>query len=302
VTICPCCGSKSSQSGRGILAEACASCGAHSVGEPLPRPEHELPSYGRSLLLTVIGSLSVLVFAIDTVLSLFAHKPLAFGFWSWIAAAETAAWHLKWAMIPVSALVFFGSRRIFKSVKHSPQNFCGLRYARNGYFASAAVPLLVLVLIGITVPERLRQRQRAIHAGTYAQLYRIDRALRDYRRQFGTLPSDPRDLARLPDSDGSLALALANTDITGYSVDPLEVAAVPTKKPRSLRGAAILNASVTTNDEPIAGISFTNYHLRLPGDDKILGTDDDLILSDGLISKVSDLPKRDAANTVVKSR
>jgi len=284
------------------LAEACVSCGALSVGEPLPRPEYELPSYGRSLLLTVIGSLIVLVFVLDTVLSLVAHKPLAFGFWSWVAAAETAAWHLKWAMIPIGALVLFGNRRLFNSIKQAPEAFCGLRYARRGYFASAAVPLLVLVLIGVTIPERLRQRDRAIDAGRNANLYRFDRALRDYRRQFGTLPSDPRDLARLPDSDGSLAVALANTDITGYSVDPLEVAAVPTKKPRPLRGAAILNASVTTNDEPIAGISFTNYHLRLAGDDKILGTDDDLVLSDGLISKVSDLPKRDAVKTVVKSR
>ena len=110
MTICPCCGSKSSNSGSAVLSEACLSCGAHSVGEALPRPEHELPSYGRSLLLVVTGALTVLVVAVETIIALVARKPFSLGFWSWMAAAETAAWHMKWAMIPLTLLFVFGSR------------------------------------------------------------------------------------------------------------------------------------------------------------------------------------------------
>jgi hypothetical protein len=298
VTICPCCGFKSSHSGGGVSNGGCLSCGALSVGEPLPRPEHELPSYGRSLLLVVIGALSVLVFTTETLIALFARKSFSFGFWSWMAALETAAWHLKWAMIPVAILVCFGTRKIYRSILQTPDNFCGLRYARNGYFASAAVPLLVLILIGITVPARLSQRQDRIEAGIHAQGYRIDRALVEYREAFGTLPSDFKDLSRLPDADGSLAAALQNVDVSGYTVDS-ELAAVPTKKPRPLRGAVILNASVgTASDDPLSGgISFTNYRLRVPGSDKVLGTDDDLILMDGAIYKLSEVPKRMRSTT-----
>ena len=188
MTICPCCGFKSGKPASGAYSEACLSCGAQSVGEPLPRPEHELPSYGRSLLLAVTGAFAVLVFLSQTVVALMqdasraATSPLAlssmipFDFWPWLAAAETAAWRLKWAVIPLALLVVFGSRRVYRSIKQSPASFCGLGYARKGYFASALVPLLVLILIGITVPARLRNRQWAIESKDYPSIPRIDRA------------------------------------------------------------------------------------------------------------------------------
>ena len=290
MTICPCCGFKSTNSGSGVSTEACLSCGAHSVGEPLPRPERELPSYGRSLLLAVIGAFTALVFAVETIIALAARVPFSFSFWSWMAAAEATAWRLKWAAIPLTALVLFGSRRIYHSIQQSPTNFCGLRAARNGYFASAAVPLLVLILIGITVPERLLNRQLGMKAEIKAQGYRIDRALVEYRQAFGTLPSDIKDLGRLQDTDGSIAAALRNLDASGYTVES-EVAAVPTKKPRSLGGAVILNASVG-NDEPLsAGISFTNYQFRLPGLDRVLGNEDDVVLIDGVMYPLAEVPR-----------
>jgi hypothetical protein len=243
-------------------------------------------------VLAVTGTLMVLVFLADTIISFIARKPVVFSFWSWMAAAETAAWHLKWAVIPFSLLVFFGSRKLYRSVQAAPDKFCALRAGRNGYFASAAVPLLVLILIGMTIPARLDQRRDRIEAGIHAQGYRIDRALIQYREAFGTFPSDLKDLGRLQDADGSLAAALQNVDVTGYTVDS-ELAAVPTKKPRPLRGAVIMNASLSTSDEPLGGgISFTNYQLRLPGFDKVLGNEDDLILSDGATYKLTEFPKR----------
>ena len=44
-------------------------------------------------------------------------------------------------------------------------------------------------------------------------------------------------------------------------------------------------ASVTTpsEDQPAAGLAFTDYDLRLAGPDKVLGTDDDLVLRNGVI-------------------
>jgi hypothetical protein len=256
------------------------------------------------LLLAVIGTLTVLVFAVETIIALAARVPLSLGFWSWMAAAETAAWHLKWIAIPLSALVVFGSRRIFHSIKKAPVGFCGQRAARNGYFASAAVPLLVLILIGVTVPQRLRNRQLGIKAEQAAQGYRIDRALVEYHQTFGTLPSEPKDLSRLHDADGSIAAALKNLDTSGYTVES-EVAAVPTKKPRSLGGAVILNASLPTNGDepPSAGISFTNYQFRLPGLDRVLGNEDDLVLIDGVMYPLSEVPRgRVGARTAAQTR
>jgi hypothetical protein len=214
-----------------------------------------------------------------------------------VNAAETAAWQLKWIMIPVTLLVFFGSRRLYTSIRQSPDRFCGRRSARNGYFASVAVPLLVLILIGITVPTRLRHRQWGMEAGIKAQGYATDRVLRQYREQFGTFPSDKQDLARLPDPDGSIAALLKEIDGAEYKPSA-EVAAVPTQNPRTLRGEVIRKASFSSADEPLSeGLSFTNYEVRLPGADKILNNEDDMILRDGVIDKASETPHRRVSTT-----
>ena len=242
VTICPCCGFKFV----GILSEGCAECGARPVGEALPRPEHELPSYGRSLLLVVTGSLMVLVFLTQTIIALVQRGPsatpklaissvLSSDFWAWVAAGETAAWRLKCVAMPVTIVVLWGSRKIYRSMLKSPARFCGLRYAKGGLVASAMVPMLIAVLIGVTVPERLRQRQMGIQAASYAQGYRVDRALLEYRARFGTLPTDLEVLRqRVADPDGSLAAALNNLNPAAYKTSA-DLAALP--KPPTLRGA-----------------------------------------------------------------
>jgi len=314
VTICPCCGFKSANPESGVSGAGCTSCGARSVGEPLPRPEHELPSYARSLALTVAGSLLVLVFLTQTIIALVqrsakaATSPLAlasmipFDFWSWMAAAETAAWRLKWLMIPVSLLVLFGGRKLYRSVQANPERFCGQRYARRGYYAAVAVPLLVLIMIGVTVPERLRRRQDGIQAAANVQGLVFSRAIFEYSVKYQRVPNDLNDLRQLPDADGSIAAALSNLD-TATSVNAYrpyaEVAAK--EKPRTLRGAVIRNASINSvPDEPVTeGISFTNYDLHLPGADKINGTEDDLIVSDGVVGFASEAPRRGSAPTSV---
>jgi hypothetical protein len=221
----------------------------------------------------------------------------AFEFWMWLGAAQTAAWRLKWIAIPITVLVLFAGRRLYRSIKGSPTRFCGLSYARRGYVAAAAFPLLILIMIGITVPERLRQRNLGIEAGINAAGYRVDRAFDEYKKEFETLPSNLSDLRRLPDPDGSLSAALNQLDAKGYKPGA-ELAAAPSK-PRPLRGAAILNASSdAADDAPTERITFTNYELQLPGPDKLLDTEDDLIMRDGLITKASETVRR-LGNTTV---
>src|SRR5260370_7597571 len=97
VTICPCCGFKFS----GALMSGCKNCGARAVGEALPRPARELPSYGRSLVLIVSGSLMALVFVTQTIMAMVQHYPGSFGFCTWVAAGETTPCPLKFVPIPL---------------------------------------------------------------------------------------------------------------------------------------------------------------------------------------------------------
>jgi len=292
------------------MSNGCENCGSCPVGEALPRPQHELPSYGRSLVLVVSGALIVLVFISQTVIALFQHRPHSFGFWSWAAAGETAAWRLKWIAIPVMFGLLWIGRKIYRSILRSPERFCGVKYARRGLLASAVVGFLIATLVGITVPARLRQHQMSIEAGIQVQGLAFELATFKYKQRYGKLPDSSsslkNDLSLLPDPDGSIAATLRDLDVNGYT-PRADVASLPTKqKSLALRGAVIRKASLntTTDDTQGAGLSFTNYELRLPGEDKILGTDDDWVSRDGVIVRVTDLAQgaasRKASTSAVK--
>lgn len=278
--ICPCCGHEFA----GDLYIGCASCGARAVGEPLARSVHELPSYMPALFVGMIGALMLAAFAVSTSATLIEHSKLsAINFRSIVRAAETAAWHLKWAALPVAVISLWAGVRICALVRKSPARFAGQRMAHAGLAASTLAVLMIAALIGVTVPERLRQRQLGITASTNAQLWTLHRAFSEYYRLHGTFPTrDINALSSLPDPDRSIAAALAVVDPNGYK--PTSIQASLPKKMKSLRGAALRNASMSsTNDLPDEGLSFTNYEMTLPGADKILGTPDDVTMRDGVI-------------------
>ena len=270
------------------------------MGEPLPKPARELPSYGRALVLAVSGSLVVLVFVTQTLIAFFQRSAEGFGFWHWVAAGETAAWRLKWISIPLLFAILWFGRKLYRTILLQPQKFCGIKYARHGLLASSVVTLLIALLIGITVPARMEQRRLSKEAGIRAQGYAVERALSEYRIKYQSYPADLRTLQdRTSDPDGTLAEAILIIDPSAYHPSA-DVAAVATEKSRRLRGAVIrkVSLSTATDDTPPGGLSFTNYVLRLAGEDKIMGTDDDWIVRDGMIMKLSEIAKGGVGSSV----
>jgi type II secretory pathway pseudopilin PulG len=286
LTTCPCCGFKF----HGALSSGCKQCGARAVGEPLPKPAQELPSYGRALVLAVSGSLVVLVFNTQTLVAFF-QRATGWGFWNWVAAGETAAWRLKWASIPILFAILWIGRKLYRSILHQPERFCGLKHARRGLLASSVVTLLIALLIGITVPARMQQHRLSKEAAVRAQAYAIELAMTQYKIKYKTYPADLRLLLdRTPDPDGTLAAALLNIDPSLYR-PTVDVAANSTEKTRMPRGTAIRRASFSpdVDDTPSGGLTFTNYGLVLPGEDKLYATEDDWIIQDGMIMKQSEI-------------
>ncbi len=297
MTICPCCGFKF----HGALTSGCQQCGARAIGDPLPKPAYELPSYGRALVLAVSGALVALVFVVQTISAFVQLYTGSFGFWHWVAAGETAAWRLKWISIPVLFVALWFGRKLYRSILDRPTRFCGVKYAHHGLVASATVAVLIALLIGITVPARLRQRQLSREAAIRAQGYVIEEALTAYRIKFKTYPAETRDLLkRLPDPDGSLEAAIRNLDSNTYLPSADVAANASVEKSRTLRGAVIRKASLSsaTDDAPSGGLSFTNYRLILPGEDKITGTDDDWIVRDGMVMRLSEVAKGGVGRSV----
>lgn len=284
---CPSCGSNF----EGDLCLGCPSCGARSVGPPLAQAEHELPSYGRAVLVAAGGLAMSGVFLASVITALVEFGAFPPRFWSVVAAGETASWRLKWVTIPMAILVLWGGAKILRSIKAAPTKFIGLRAARLGYTAAIVVTVLVATLVAVTIPVRLERRQWSIEAASYAQGYTLHRALLEYQALHGTLPSENliKELRTLPDSDGSIAEALRTLDATGYNPGTVLAAASTKSKPLVSRGSAIRNAVTGANaTADHGGVSFTSYELRLPGADKILNTDDDFVMHDGVVKKMSE--------------
>jgi type II secretory pathway pseudopilin PulG len=268
------------------------------VGPPLAKPEHELPSFGRAVIAFVGGAVMMAIFFGSTVATLIENKSLSIrfwkiGFWTVVAAGETAAWRLKWLAVPVSVAVLWGGNVIVRSIRRNPEKFIGLRPARIGLSAAVTVLVLIAALIALTVPTRLRHRQWAIEAQTAARGYAIVRAMMTYRDLHGTFPSQDEligSLSTLPDPDGSIADALHFVDANAYQ-STTALASGPSVKARPMlaRGSALRNTQSKANLDP-QGVPFTSYRLRLLGEHRILSDADDIVIMDGVINQVSELP------------
>jgi len=298
--ICPSCGSNF----EGDLCVGCPSCGARAVGPPLAKAEHELRSYGRALGAAATGALMFAAFVGSVVVALVQYK---LRFWTIFfrlptiaSASEVAAWRLKWLVVPAAIVALWSGRVLIRSIKNSSTRFGGLRLARAGFIVSVAVTLLIATLIGITIPERLRQRQDASEAGIHARGYALHLALLEYRELHGTLPTTDdltKELKTLPDPDGSIAEALRYVEASGYQATSVLASASTKGKPLAARGGALRDAAATSTNANLPHVSFTIYELRLPSEHKLFGSDDDFIMRDGLIMKASDPPPATSAST-----
>ena len=241
----------------------------------------------------------MVVFLVQTVVAMFQRSTGWSDFWVWVGAAETAAWRLKWVSLPVMFVMLWFGGKIYRSIRNQPQRFCGLTYARSGLVASATVAFLIALLIGVTVPARLQQRELAKEATIRARYYTVEAALAQYRQRYHTYPADFKDLRdRIPDTYGTLADALNNLNPNGYRAY-VDVAVVGVERSRTLRGAVVRPASLTTSEDIQPGaLAFTTYELRMPGEDKILGNDDDWIGRDGMLMRWSDVAQGAAGRSV----
>ena len=297
--ICPSCGEKF----EGDLCLGCPSCGARAVGPPLAKAERELPSYGRAFVCAAIGALMFAALLGATIIVLTQTRPISIRLWAIEYAGETAVWNLKWIELPLVIGALWISARLLRSIREAPVRFTGSWAARAGLITSGLATAVMATLICVTIPRRLEARRLGIDAGHYAEIYTIQRALVEYRERNGFFPAEIRDLKDLPDPGGAIAEALLNVDPNGYKPTAVLAAASTKGISQPLRGGALRNALTNSSaDELDHGVSFTNYELRWPGEDRVLGTDDDfMVLRDGVIVRVSEISQQATASSTRSS-
>jgi len=289
--ICPACGSTV----KADLCVGCPACGARAVGPPLAKAEHQLPSFGRAAIAFTSGVAVAGAFTGFLIAALAQNKSGWFEVWKIVSAGEVAAWRVKWAALPIAIAAVWTSARLARSIKINPSRFNGLRQARIGLSAAVTATLVIVTLIGVTVPERLRQRRDALEAAVSARGYALSLAMLEYRELHGTYPTDLDGLRTLPDPDGSIADALRFVDPNGYEASA-QIAAAPKQKPLIPRGTALRDGKAATSADP-APLSFNAYSLKLPGEHRLFGPDDDYVLKDGVIQKASDVASTSSTNS-----
>ncbi len=270
------------------MSGGCAECGALPVGPPLARPERELPGYGAALFAAASGVLSFLSLVVAVCAALFERENFTPDSAALVRAAETAAWRLKWSALPAALAAAFVSLKLYARMRREPSRFIGMKATRAGLALTTATAVALVALVGVTVPERLRRRELARRAAENALLYAGEQALARYRARFGTYPATLGDLRRLDDPNCELAAVLEAMGAAEYKAetDLASLSTTGSKGPNRRSVTRTRRASArTTDDLPGAGLTLTNYELVLPGRDKILGTDDDLRIRDGLIGE-----------------
>ena len=290
------------------MSDGCAACGARQVGPPLVRPERELPSYAYAIGAVAAGLVLVAAFAaafVSTLLQFEIESLASFDGQLLWRVAEKTAWRLKWTALPLSLVAVWACARFSRGVRREPARFAGLRFVRAGMVASALVAAALLTLIGVTVPERLERRELARRAADNALLYASDQLLSEYRRRFHTLPASVADLRKIDDPDCTFAQVIAELELGDYKpeTDLASLSPQIERSRKSRRPARVRNASArSTDDLPDANLSLTNYELALPGRDRIIGTDDDIRIRDGLILEPSKEAGGDAARPLTSAK
>lgn len=278
--ICPCCGVKTEVA----LSEGCANCGALAVGPPLAPPKQVLPSFAAAAAVAGLGGLALAALAGVTVAALLEKtSPLAATLWDVIAAAETAAWRLKFIVAPLAVGVVWWSAHTYFKIRRAPALWTGRRMALAGMSSSCVALALCAALIGVTVPARLAERELAQRVQSEVPLRTFNRVLTQYRIRYGTHAADIKDLAKLPDPDGSIAKLLAEFPVVEYTASA-QKASLPVAQAKKMRAPRLrqINLRDAVNDTDADSISFTNYTLRLPGTDGLMNTADDLLMRDGV--------------------
>jgi hypothetical protein len=240
------------------------------------------------MFIATVGLVMLLAVVAATVMALIQRPPANFDLLNLLNGAEFAVWKYKWILVPASLLGFWASWKLRAGIRREPVKFVSGRPVRYGLLASGVAVCGILTLIGVTIPQRIQSYRISVDAEQYAKAYAYDRALTAYRNRFGTFPTVPGDLRKLPDPDGTIAELLKDSNQSAYRPWTELASASPGSVPKpKLDGASIRQASINTGtdvaeEEPV---SFTSYELRTPGADGMYGTEDDLLISDGIVAK-----------------
>jgi hypothetical protein len=160
-------------------------------------------------------------------------------------------------LIPLSALGSFLSLRAIRLARRMPERFGGLRVARISLGLSLVLGIVFSIISIGSIPQAMERRREKQAAATRALMYQLHyAALERYHREKGSYPPELSDLVLV-------------TDQSFPQFDNWEHAF--TYAP----GSVIASKA--------GAVGFSTYKLVSAGPDGQFGTDDDIVMVDGVV-------------------
>ena len=273
--ICPCCGHS-----RKIKSPECDSCGARQVGPPLAPPDFLMPKLGPSFGALACGLIVIIAFLLTWIFIGDAKVGRALLVWIlgdgykltqsllqvdsklpyyriFAYDAYRLAFVFSLGAIPLSLLGIWMARRAMRFVKSDSAGFGGIRIARASYALSICLLVIFSAVTVTSIPRAIERSRAKRAAATRVLMYQLHaQALQKYYKEYGTYPGELADLSRV-NAEGA-----PQSDYWEHNFEYRPVGVIASK------GAAI---------------SLSNYKLFSAGPDGKFGTEDDIIMVDGVI-------------------
>lgn len=162
-------------------------------------------------------------------------------------------------------LVAWSARRAMQLARRNPEWY-------GGYRTAAATLVVTLVTgavaagLGIAyLPQYLENRKVRQNAATHAAFLHIENIAEDYKQKYGSYPPD------------IMAIRKAATDALPSDYWENEI------QYQSYTEAIAINTEDRRDKSPkVIGLPVNNFELRSAGPDEKMGTDDDIIMRDGV--------------------
>lgn len=273
--ICPCCGHS-----REINSPECVSCGARQVGPPLAPPDALMPKLGPSFAALACGVIVVIAFLLTWIFINDAKVGRVLLVWVlgdgykltqsllqvdsklpyyriFAYDAYRLAFVFSIGAIPLSLLGIRLSRRAMRLIKSDSAGFGGFRTARFSYALSICLLIVFSAVTVMSIPRAIERGRAQRAAATRALMYQLHaQALQKYHKEYGAYPHELADLSRVN------ASGVPQSDYWEQNFDYKPVGVIASK------GSAI---------------SLSNYTLVSAGPDGRFGTEDDIVMVDGVI-------------------
>ncbi len=175
----------------------------------------------------------------------------------------------KWLAI-ILVIPIWRAMRAMRLARREPDWYGGYKVAAATLVLSIAAAAISVAYVATSVPQFLENRKVRRVAATQAAMYHLASLLEDYKRAYGSYPRNTQEIRKAVTE--SLPLDYWKKSIKYQSI------------PDAVAGSQL----------GITGISFNDFELRSAGPDAIEGTDDDIIMRDGIFFANSEIKKQPA--------